>query len=883
MAHNAEISALVEQLIKSTIRTISDAEVEQCKHSVLSTLVEAKSSRVNQFHVRDRLDGLVEKARILNNDPLADALHHRLAELSTRSTRWTPEVLSLLLDLSDRPVHDTKLEELVLLEPPSSPVALTWSDILADDPLDCQDDIWNNVDFAADGSDEDEVLEAAGSDVVGPILDPNWLDIDSAEARLEDLIQPRDDGALCEIMDAQFWKQQAVTTTVDQLGRGKAPMMTLTELQTVRETTLMLLGLPTSIYTVNDRGDVFMSPGITIRHLSQGTITDLLQGFAKIGGNLRKVRSWSRRKTAIPLEQKFQAAIGSRLLEVDHGLNEIQARFLQPQFRSNPSLLQLHDEVCSISRYIQQVYHIIVKLESGPNAELSFAILEHLFDSTCANQSTGDEGGYEYMARLFFECFQIYLRPIRRWMEMGLLSNQDQVMFVGKSQEDVPLHSLWRDQYHLIQDANAELHAPKFLHVAAHKIFNTGKSVIFLRNLGYEEDRVGEESFNASAITYESVCQLADFGMVSPFTELFDMAFDAWITRSHHSASHILHTKLESECGLQRSLDALEYVYFFRNGALSTNVAFKLFERINRGEFEWSDNFVLTDLFHQTFRATACIDLECLEVRSVTNTTGTDRLKVKGSMDTLEDLQISYLLPWPIANIIPAKSLKVYARIFVFLLQIHRAKYLLQMQRLPRSASPTVDRHILHLYRLHHRLLWFADVILSYITDMVLSASTIDMRIDMRRAEDVDAMIAVHEAYVCLLQDRCFLTEQNGPIHQAITSLLDLTVLFSEVQSLYVSRMEEPRRVPTALNMTRTAQRQSGHSDSDEDEGNNQLVNTGEHSRFKLELANTDRLGSMSDTFEELHGYISAAVHGMSKANSVPCWEVLSRNLAALA
>ena len=880
MAHNAQISALVEQLIKSTIRTLSDAEVEQCRHSVLNTLVEAKSSRVNQFHVRDRLDGLVEKARILNNDPLADALHHRLAELSTRSTRWTPEVLSLLLDLSDRPVHDTKLEDLVLLEPPSSHSALTWSDILADDPLDDQDDIWNNVDFAADGSDEEEVLEADSSDVAEPTSDPNWLDIDSAEARLESLVQPQADGALHEIVDAQFWKQQAVTSTRDQLGHDKAAMITLTELQAVRETTLMLLDLPTSIYTVNDRGGVLISPSVRIRHVSQGSMTDLLQDFAEIGGKLRKVRSWSRRKTAIPLEQKFQAAIESRLLKVDHGLNKIQARVLQPQHQYNPSLLQLQDEVCSISRYMQQVYNIILKLESGSNAGLSFDILEHLFDKTCANQSIGDEGAYEYMAKLFFDCFQIYLRPIRRWMEAGLLSNQDQVMFVGKSQEDVPLDSVWRDQYYLIRDTNAKLHAPKFLHVTAHKIFNTGKSVIFLRNLGYEQDRSREEYFDASAMTYESVCQLADFGMVSPFTELFDMAFDTWITGSHRSASLMLHTKLESECGLQRSLDALEHTYFFRNGALSTDVAFKLFEGINHGGLGWSDSFVLTELFHKTFRATACIDLECLEVRSVTNTTSRDHMRVKRSMDTLEDLQINYLLPWPIANIIPAKSLKVYARIFVFLLQIHRAKYLLQMQRLPRSASPTMDRHILQLYGLHHRLLWFTDVMLSYVTDMVLSALTIDMRMNMRRAEDVDAMISVHEAYVSLLQDRCFLTQQNGPIHQAIISLLDLTVLFSDVHSLYVSRTEEPPRASTALNMTQTAQRQTVDSDSDEDEGNNGLDNTSEHSRFKAELANTDRLASMSDTFGKLLGYISAAVHGMSKANSVPCWEMLSRSLA---
>lgn len=881
MAHTAEISALVEQLIKSTIKTLSTTELEQRKKSLLSTLVETKPSRVNQFHVRDRLDGLVEKARILNNDPLADALHHRLKELSTQSNRWTPEVLSLLLDLSDRPVHDTNIEDLVLLEPPSSPSALTWSDILADDPLDGNDDIWNNVDFAADDSDEEGVLEANELDITEPIPDPNWLDLDSPEARLDDLIRLQDDGALRVIMDAQFWRQQAVTSTIDQLGPDKAPMMTLTELQAVRETTLMLLGLPTSIYTVNDRGNVFISPSIRIRHVSHESIMDLLQSFAELGGKLRKVRSWSRRKTAVPLEQRFQAAIESRLLEVDHGLNKMQIRFLEPQSQINPSLLQLHDEVCSISRFMQQVHDIVIKLESTPNAELSFNILEHLFDRTCANQNIGDEDGYEYMAKLFFECFQTYLWPIRRWMERGLLSNQDQVMFIGRSQEDVPLESLWRDQYHLIQDTDAKLHAPTFLHVKAKRIFNTGKSVIFLRNLGHEEERLGEESLNARAMTYESVCQPAGSGMDSPFAELFDMAFDAWITGSHHPASLILHTKLESECGLQRSLDALEHIYFFRNGALSTNVAFKLFERIDRGGLQWSDSSALTELLHETFRANACIDLVCLGVRSVKNTTGTDSLRVKRSMSTLEDLQITYSLPWPIANIIPAKSLKIYARIFIFLLQIHRAKYLLQRQRLPRSASSRVDRDVLQLYGLRHKLLWFTDVILSYITGMVLSASTIDMRMDIGRAEDVDTMITVHEAYLSLLQDRCFLTEQNGPIHQAIVSLLDLTVLFSDVQSSYVLRTEEPHGVSKALNMTRTARRQSVHSDSDSDEDNNQLDTAGEHSPFEPELANTDRLGSMSDTFGKLHGYISAAVHGMSKANSLPCWEMLNSSLSA--
>lgn len=99
---------------------------------------------------------LEEKFRILNGEALAAALQTRIAELKAltdigSSTNSVPEVIHLLLDLSNEPLKNTHLADLERLLPPSPPKQLTWADIIADDPL--EGEIWDDVDFAAESSD----------------------------------------------------------------------------------------------------------------------------------------------------------------------------------------------------------------------------------------------------------------------------------------------------------------------------------------------------------------------------------------------------------------------------------------------------------------------------------------------------------------------------------------------------------------------------------------------------------------------------------------------------------------------------------------------------------------------------------------------------------
>ena len=888
MAHNAETSFLAGRLINTLIRNPSETDVERYKRSTLRILANNHSARINQFEVTARLDGLEEKWKIVNNDPLAEALHLRRAELSVDSNRWIPEILSLLLQLSDRPADRTNHADLALLMPELPTAAETWADIVAEDPLDDQDGIWKNVDFTAGTSDDDEQNNSVHSD--HSVLTPESSVIEQAvEACIETLVEPATTVSLREIRSAQYWN----TPDADEFDllreedEVRSPTTILTERQAEREVIFLCLGLSTSILNQEHEGRITAPKADFLEHISPESLTVLLQKFAVIANKLLGIRRWVGRDERIPLEQTFQAALASRLGIVDRALSAKQTKILSHHAQSAPSLLKLYDETFNISRLLLQVHDILLELDVNPKLERPFRILECLFDRTCVNQGIGDAEGYEYMASLFFDCFQTYLKPIRLWMEKGQLTGRDGILFVKKNGKDVPQNScyLWRDQYHLIKARNGGLHAPEFLHVAAKKIFNTGKSVGFLRRLGWEDHGLRQDPAKEVAMTYESVCHSADLGLFSPFAELFDMALDKWIANKHQASSSELRIQLESRCGLQLSLDALEYIYF-TNAALSTNINDRIFEEIDRWNHRWNDGFIMTELFRRAFNSTPCIDIDRLEIRRSPATQGKSS-GARRSMSVLEDIRVSYTLPWPIANVISPNSIGIYQRVLVFLMQLQRAKFLLQRQKIGKSMQSTDKKAPLRLYTLRHRLLWLTNTILTYITDMVLSVATADMRIAMDRAVDVDSMIAVHQAYITILEDQCLLLKKHTSIRQAITSLLDLTILFSDVQASYATRQissnsecsftdtkaNEKQAIPSKQEKVAKAASDDEGSDSNSDD-------LGPRSSLHAEFPDAGRLKHMLDTFRNLHKFVTAAVRGVSKADSAPSWEMLANNLA---
>lgn len=836
-----------------------------------------------------QLAGLEEKFRILNNDELADALQVRLQELAHKSDRWTPEVLSLLLQLSDQPAKCTKIEDLDLLKPEPLPSPLTWSQIIAEDPFDNEDGTWDIPDFAADGSDEDEEIVSSETTRADPATNLQ-SEVDGA-GNVDLLVIPPDNFALEDIVRAQFWrstKRLHMSKYSSDSHLKASSSMVLTEIQVIREVIFMLLGLPTSIFVASKHGSLTVSTSCAIKYLSQDSLRQLLQGFVSLHDELLIIRKWLTRQESVPLLQTLQSALASRMKNVDNAFSTIQGRMVDLSKPFTASLLSLFDETNHITRSVQQVAKLLAQTASYSKEHVPFRILELLHSASCISHSIGDVENYKFMATLFFDCFHTYLKPVMHWMRFGDVSRANHGFFVRVNEEQVAPSLVWQNQHHLAQNESGYLHAPRFLDVAAKKIFTTGKSVNFLRMLGQDIGDINDKGTTDPRLDYRNVCGQDELSGLSPFSELFGMALDTWIGRQHSSSSHTLRLRLESQCGLRKSLDALEFIYFSRNGALTSNIMRTIFDRMDRGIEAWNDGFLLTELFQSVFGAISCIEVGRLAVR-LSHKSHQDIQSSRRSMRVLETIRVWYTLPWPVANIIKQESVLVYQRIFVLLMQAHRAKHMLERERLINSKMPNSEgehRQSHLVFTLRHRLLWFSNTVLIYLTDMVLATVSANMRADMTAAEDVDGMIAVHEAYVSKLEQQCLVDERLENIHQAMISIFDLVILFSDARASYTGKSNldtTNRLVIPAPNRQRRSfkrdERNHAGSDSSDDEAQaNDDIADLSYIRFE-DISYSERLLNMHARFTELLNFVIAGLHGIHRSGGEPWWEALADSL----
>ncbi|KAF1954105.1 hypothetical protein CC80DRAFT_567890 [Byssothecium circinans] len=764
MAQNSKVSALTDELIVSILDYDPETNrqaFKRAKDVTTRALRAHQYARVNQFDVQASFKGLDEKFRVLNRDDLADALGMRVKEINERQSKWVPEYLYLLLQLSDQPTENSKVEALELLRPPTPPEPLTWKQILEDDPY-SDEEIWKDVDFRHDSS-EDEYEEVGKK--------KGWKDTPRTSLDEDDTYDPStsvvpvENETVQELEKAQFWQHEP---------DDEDAKVEITELQAVRETLFMLAGLQTSLYqTDTQTSNIRVNQKYVLSHAMQRTVDHLLVQFADMGRELYRLRQWAKKSWSLPLMQTFEAAVRKRLAGYDRSLALLQRKYLVPATPVSVSLLELHDELRKISRPLLRLARMVTDIE--PQLLVNpFIHLETLFDQISLAQMTLEADVFDFFSHIFFECLQTYLKPIRRWMESGELGLNDETFFIFENDSSSEVSSLWHDRFVLRRGQENRLRSPTFLEPAAQKIFNTGKSVVFLKELNIYGGGLSTSAVEPR-LDHETVCGDASEIPLSPFPELFQAAFQNWIGSKYSLASANLREYLFTKCGLMNTLSEFKTLYLSANGSVFQDFADAIFDRMDAEGQGWNDRFLLTELargiFSTVFTRTRA---EKVVVRS------TRSKAQEGSVKRLADVSLDYALPWPIQNIIQRSSIPIYQQLFTFLLQTYRMKYLVQRVS-PRTIRQINDVRLRHLsYKLRQRLIWFADIMRSYITETVIDASSEDMTAALIRGEDIDDLARIHMKYVARLQDQALLSENLRPIHKAIVSILDLGVIFAE-------------------------------------------------------------------------------------------------------
>ncbi|PLN85902.1 Spc98 family-domain-containing protein [Aspergillus taichungensis] len=873
MAVAASVGTLTEELITAVAKPdrINDPRFKTLKRRAQATLKSNAYPRTDQFAVAKQLEGLQEKFQVLDKDDLADALRLRLVELEEHRSSWFPEILSLLLQLADRPAQYSNVDRLESVAPKPEAKNLSWSDIDPAGTAYCDDDIWEAVDYGA-GSSEDD-LTSLSSDSDEPRTRPQ-----SSVAPEEDYVisddvfsSGEDEDLVASIKSAQFWREEK---HADRHQQDEISSRVITELQMVRETISMLQGLPTSLFWRLD-DSIEVDRRYTLAHLSNGVLVALLRELCSIGGQIDILRRFSQTLQSIAYMQTFHRRIDTILGDFDAYLSRIESRYLSRNLEVTVSLLQLCQDVRHESKLLLLLAEVVSQFQSGPNEPIR--CLDLLYDRVCSLQATGDDAEFMSLAELFFACFETYARPIRLWMEAGHLEDSaEKSFFIHKSHSDSDLRTLWQDWYTL-DGASGLVNAPKFIRPLVHKIFITGKSMIFLHHLNVYDSDV--RTPRKTSLALEDVFPDNQSARYLPFYMLFESAFGKIVDQNHSLTSALLRQELDQRCGLWVSLRALECIYLGRDMSVFSPIDNKIFDLIDRGKGAWRDRYLLTDVAQSALSALPFIEPSRLIVRTNdAHTPHGNQVHGSRSVNMLDMIAFDYVLPWPIANIITRSAILRYQRIAIFLMQIRRAKHTIVQQYARHAADRTVQRNAHSLsYALHHNMLWLLNTLYSHLTDFVISTSTLTLHKSLSAAEDVTAMIDAHSAYLSSLEAQLLLSTNLAPLLQATTSLLDLCISFANLQSIRHNSSSKP--APQERSHNTEDEDSTDESDFDEEEFDYD-DETENNRRIALHDALYDqRLRDTKDQFHRLVGFLAAGLKGIGRVDGQLSWEMLAEKL----
>ncbi|KAL9530723.1 Gamma-tubulin complex component [Sphaerulina musiva] len=758
MAHAALLDKLTDGLVTAlTGQTAKDAGYRALKSQAVRGLRDKSHARTNQFAVKARLNGITEKLAVLNRDDLADALQERLEELPS-SSKWTPELLSLFLDLSDCPASKTILSHVVVPEDDQDTgPQLTWEEIVADDPLD-EPGVWDDVDrgyhSSADNSSDSEL---DSEPTVSTSATSVHEDL-SAIARLH-LSQP-DMSITSPVHEAlQNWKEDSGTCS-------------LSELTLVREMLLMLHGLPTNLFSRDSStGRVTMSRRMELATTSTTSVNDVVTSCVKLASALNYLRMWIRSSQSLLYMRAVQAELQKLLKVFDDGLVAMQRRYIEPHPKTVVSIVDVATEAHASAVPLVHLSSIVqvVALSTGQAQQL--VMLDTLYDEACLAQVSGATASFLPIVRVFCAALRGYLRPIAAWTMFGRTEfNNHEISLVVVVEKDCALGHIWRQKYAENCAVDGSVLVPNCLAANTSKLFALGKSRAFFRLLQPSSDDASTLQ-DTDLPNFESMQhQLAQQTLLL-FPQLLDEELQSWITRIGNDCTPQLLNSLWHENYLSRTMAALPNVFFSADGVLFQDFATAVETRvIAKGESKaWNDQFMLAELARNTLGTCEEVDADCIQIHTPTGHTAPSTTRA------LDTFSLEYKFPWPIQNITGCSTSSTHAKVFAFLLQVHYAGSLLtknffSLRSGPQRSAPHVS--------LRQKLLWFTEIIHFFITSTArtIHQETLEL---MLNATDIDAMIAIWQNYDRRLQTNLLLSANLEPVRDTITGILELSELLA--------------------------------------------------------------------------------------------------------
>ncbi|KAG6897615.1 hypothetical protein C0992_013055 [Termitomyces sp. T32_za158] len=396
------------------------------------------------------------------------------------------------------------------------------------------------------------------------------------------------------------------------------------------------------------------------------------------------------------------------------------------------------------------------KVRTQSAAAASADLLDYLFASVQAHMERHEHITAAALLRVFVHSAEPVWGMVGEWLREGMglgvaigsgdasgMWELDEEFFIESSGLGMGMTGLglldpeyWKEGYALREEVvglegegedaieRKRKTTPLFLEHVAEPVLSAGKAVGLLRALGVPLSSISTEgdnwhSFKQLVDSSTSRVREGEHDQQESGDTLFSVSIDNLSQMIYErllpqcdAAGVLLTQVLVEDCSMWSHLSSIEDLFLMRRGDAMSHFTDVLFAKMDAQQ-SWSDFHFLNTVFRDVVDASSNTSAQAWIQTSLV------RLSYRGGRDkdrsilrtvkALDGLAVEYAVPFPLTYIFQPETLQVYAEVFVLMLQIRRAKSVLERILVRVEAAERLKSELKGFYAMRSRLSWFIN------------------------------------------------------------------------------------------------------------------------------------------------------------------------------
>ncbi|KZS97804.1 hypothetical protein SISNIDRAFT_481691 [Sistotremastrum niveocremeum HHB9708] len=582
-----------------------------------------------------------------------------------------------------------------------------------------------------------------------------------------------------------------------------------TEPFALREVLMAMQGFTSSLFAseLDPHGEIrysLSSEHPLMSHLSPMSQASILSRFAEAATLVQRLRLFcqnisctNRHLTSEALQQAVQEAICAFDGWCSEKENDINAASLGFSDKVASLLALDRDFSDNFESKFEALWTVIQKIKPLIHRNRQLSLTRCIIENICLTLDGFRAVGNEATGQFLLHVLGITISPlwaqVMTWIAHGMPFEDDlgstprvfgplegSEKFIERSEIHPTDPDYWADAYtlHRARDANGPAEGlPSIFSHDADKILSTGKAVGLLRALKIHDEsgRLLLENWMNDPPSFKSAVLESIGQNQCPSLDDISAQFSAFLVPKYMEAQSALLNVLKTECRIESHLNAVEDICLTRRGDIITQFCDVLFARMDSSQ-PWDDFHWLNRAFGDVLRSKHGKTLLEDPTRIRLYLRRVPRRSIHRSLKALDGLVMDYAFTFP-ANYIFGSCTVIYSRILALLLQLRRAKSLIDTSIFV-SATKTAltGQPLASLLILRVRLSWFLGVLFDFITTYVISRQNTEFCNLFTSLQTVDELRRCHEAYLDRLLKGCFLHDEFTSLYDILQTILDLTL-----------------------------------------------------------------------------------------------------------